>query len=253
MGRLDNKIALVSGGARGLGAATARAFVREGARVAIADIDFAEAQKTAADIGASAKAYALDVTGEAAWDKVVAEVLADFGGLTTLVNNAGIGRLASVEDSTFEEWRQVLSVNLDGVFLGTRAGIRAMKSRGGGSIINISSIYGIVGSELTAAYNASKGGVRNFTKSAALHCAKSGYEIRVNSVHPTFILTDMVLGAAGKLADPQAFLDALVKAHPMGRLCTPEDVANACLYLASDETRNQTGIELVVDAGYIAQ
>ncbi|MBN8887108.1 MAG: glucose 1-dehydrogenase [Rudaea sp.] len=253
MARLDNKIALVSGGARGLGAATCHAFVREGARVAIADIDLAAAQKLAGEIGASAKAYALDVTDEGAWDRVVAQVVADFGGLTTLVNNAGIGHLASVEDCTFEQWRAVLAVNLDGVFLGTRAGIRAMKSRGGGSIINISSVYGIVGSELTAAYNASKGGVRNFTKSAALHCAKSGYEIRINSVHPSFILTDMVTGAAGKLADPQAFLTALIERHPLGRLCEPADVAHACVYLASDETRNQTGIELVVDAGYIAQ
>jgi NAD(P)-dependent dehydrogenase (short-subunit alcohol dehydrogenase family) len=253
MGRLNNKIALVSGGARGLGAATCRIFAREGAKVAIADIDYVTAQATAKEIGAAAKAYALDVTDEAAWDRVVAAVIADFGGLTTLVNNAGIGRLASVEDCSLQEWREVMSVNLDGVFLGTRAGIRAMRSRGGGSIINISSIYGIVASELTAAYNAAKGGVRNFTKSAALHCAKAGYEIRVNSVHPTFVLTDMVLGAAGQLADPQAFLDALIKLHPFGRLCMPDDVANACLYLACDETRNQTGSELVVDGGFIAQ
>jgi NAD(P)-dependent dehydrogenase (short-subunit alcohol dehydrogenase family) len=254
--RLTAKVALVSGGARGLGAAQCRVFAREGAQVAIADIDQASAAALAAQIvkaGGSARIYALDVTDEAAWDRTVAAVLADFGGLDVLINNAGIGRIASVEDCSLADWRAVMSVNLDGVFLGTRAGIRAMKTRGGGSIINISSVYGIVGDPLTAAYNASKGGVRNFTKSAALHCAKSGYEIRVNSVHPSFILTDMVTGAAATLPDPQGFLQQLIARHPLGRLCEPDDVAHACLYLASDETRNQTGIEIVVDAGYVAQ
>ncbi len=256
MGRLDGKVALISGGARGLGAAIGRVFAREGARVALADVDFQTAQVTAAAIarsGAGVRAYALDVTDEAAWQRTVESVLADEGGLDILVNNAGIGRLASVEDCTFADWRAIMSVNLDGVFLGTRAGIAAMKRRGGGSIINISSVYGIVGDPLTAAYNASKGGVRNFTKSAALHCARSGYEIRVNSVHPSFILTDMVTGAASALADPEGFLQELIARHPLGRLCEPDDVAHACMYLASDETRNQTGIEIVVDAGYIAQ
>jgi 3(or 17)beta-hydroxysteroid dehydrogenase len=254
--RLANKVAMVTGGARGLGAAQCRMFAREGAKIAIADIDIPAAEALAADIanaGGIAKVYKLDVTDEAAWDRVVAKVVADFGGLDVLVNNAGIGRIASVEDCTFAEWRAVMSVNLDGVFLGTRAGIRAMKSRGGGSIINMSSIYGIVGDAVTAAYNASKGGVRNFTKSAALHCAKSGYAIRVNSIHPSFILTDMVTGAAASLPDPAAFLAELIARHPIGKLCEPDDVAYAALYLASDETRNQTGIEIVVDGGYIAQ
>jgi 3(or 17)beta-hydroxysteroid dehydrogenase len=253
MPRLKDKVALVTGGARGLGAATCRAFVREGARVAVADIDAGAAQALARELGGAARAYTLDVTDETAWDATVAQVLEDLGGLHVLVNNAGIGRLASVEDCTYAEWRAVLAVNLDGVFLGTRAGIRAMKTRGGGSIINMSSVYGIVGSQITAAYNASKGGVRNLTKSAALHCARSGYEIRVNSVHPSFVLTDMVTGAAATLPDPQGFLKVVLEQHPLGRLCVPEDVANACLYLASDETRNQTGIELVVDAGFLAQ
>jgi len=253
MGRLENKIALVTGGARGLGAATCRAFAREGAKVAIADVESRGAEKLAAEIGGSAKAYTLDVTDEAAWATVVNRVVADFGGLTTLVNNAGIGRFTSVEDSSLAEWRQILGVNLDGVFLGTREGIRAMKSRGGGSIINISSVYGMVGSPLTAAYNASKGGVRNFTKSAALWCAHNRYEIRVNSVHPSFIMTELVTGAAAALPDADGALKQLLAAHPLGRFCEPDDVANACVYLASDETRNQTGIELVVDAGFLAQ
>jgi NAD(P)-dependent dehydrogenase (short-subunit alcohol dehydrogenase family) len=247
---------MVTGGARGLGAAQCRLFAREGAKIAIADIDMAAADALAAEIkaaGGVAKVYKLDVTDEAAWDTTVTAVIADFAGLDVLVNNAGIGRIASVEDCTFAEWREVLSINLDGVFLGTRTGIRAMKGRGGGSIINMSSIYGIVGDALTAAYNASKGGVRNFTKSAALHCAKSGYGIRVNSIHPSFILTDMVLGAASKLPDPEGFLKALIERHPIGKLCEPDDVAYAALYLASDETRHQTGIEIVVDGGYIAQ
>lgn len=253
MGRLDNKIALISGGARGLGSAMARAFVREGAKVALADIDFAAAQVMAKEIGPSAKAYALDVTDEIAWDLVVSDVVSDFGGLTTLINNAGIAVMANVEDCTLKDWRRTQSVNLDGVFLGTRAGIRAMKSRGSGSIINISSIMGLIGSEAFPAYNASKGGVRLFTKSAALHCAKSGYEIRVNSVHPTFIATDMVVGVAKESGDQKAFLDAVAKMHPFGRLCEPEDVANMCVYLASDDSRNQTGAEFLVDGGYTAQ
>ena len=256
MGRLTNRIAMVTGGARGLGAAQCRLFAREGARVAIADVDTAAASALAKELAASggwARPYTLDVTDESGWDATLAAVIADCGGFDVLVNNAGIGRIASVEDCTLADWRAVMSVNLDGVFLGTRAAIRAMKDRGGGSIINMSSIYGIVGDPLTAAYNASKGGVRNFTKSAALHCARSGYDIRVNSVHPSFILTDMVIGAAGSLPDPAAYLKELVARHPIGKLCEPEDVAYACLYLASDETRNQTGIEIVVDGGYLAQ
>ncbi|HEY8011794.1 MAG TPA: glucose 1-dehydrogenase [Rudaea sp.] len=254
--RCAGKTALVTGGARGLGAAQCRLLAREGAKVAIADIDTQAGQALATEIaqaGGAARAYALDVTDEAAWDKTVAAVLADFGGLDILINNAGIARIASAEDCTLADWRAVMSINLDGVFLGTRAGIRAMKTRGGGSIINMSSIYGIVGDSVTAAYNASKGGVRNFTKSAALHCAKSGYGIRVNSVHPSFIMTDMVTGAAACLPDPEGFLKDIIARHPIGRLCEPEDVAYACLYLACDETRNQTGIEIVVDGGYIAQ
>lgn len=253
MGRLNGKVALISGGARGLGAAMGRRFAKEGAKVALADVDVAAARAVAAGIGADAKAYALDVTDEAAWDKVVAEVVADFGGLTTVINNAGIARMGNVEECTLKDWRDTMHVNLDGVFLGTRAGIRAMKSRGGGSIINISSIYGLVGSEAFPAYNASKGGVRIFTKSAALHCAKAGYEIRVNSVHPTFIATDMVIGVARESGDQPAFLAALAKLHPFGRLCDPEDVASMCVYLASDDSRNQTGAEFLVDGGFTAQ
>lgn len=255
MSRLRSKTAMVTGGARGLGAAQCRLFAREGARVAVADLDSEAAEALAAEIreaGGQARAFALDVTGEDDWERAVAEVVAAFGGLDVLVNNAGIGILGTAEDATLEDWRRTMAVNLDGVFLGTRAAIRAMKGRGG-SIVNISSIKAMVGDPLTAAYDASKAGVRNFTKSAALHCAKEGYGIRVNSVHPTYVMTDLVRNAAAALDDPEGFLEEVLAKHPMGELCEPEDVAYAVLYLASDEARRVTGTELVVDGGYLAQ
>jgi 3(or 17)beta-hydroxysteroid dehydrogenase len=255
MGRLNGKTALITGGARGLGAATCRVFVREGARVVVADVDLAAAEQLADELvagGAEAIALALDVTQEDQWEHTLAAAEDALGALDILVNNAGIAALGSAEDTTLEDWRRVMAVNLDGVFLGTRAGIRRMKTRGG-AIVNISSIKGIIADTFTAAYDASKAGVRNFSKSAALHCAASGYGIRVNSVHPSYIMTDMVRGAAETMADPEAFMAAILAKHPMGTLCEPDDIAHAVLYLASDEAKYVNGTELIVDGGYTAQ
>lgn len=255
MSRLQGRNALVTGGARGLGEAQVRALVREGARVVIADVD-AEAGDALArlinDEGGHALALELDVTSERQWERVMQLTTEEMGTLDILVNNAGIAALGSAEDTELEDWRRVMAVNLDGVFLGTRAGIRAMKQRGG-AIVNISSIKGIVADTFTAAYDASKAGVRNFSKSAALHCARSGYGIRVNTVHPSYIMTDMVRNAASTMADPDGFLATILAKHPMGRLCEPEDVAHAVVYLASDEAGYINGSEIVVDGGYTAQ
>ncbi|MCK5771176.1 glucose 1-dehydrogenase [Algiphilus sp.] len=255
MARLTGRNALVTGGARGLGAAQCLTLAREGARVAVADVDVAAAEELANRINADdghAVAVALDVTQEAQWERALDEAEGELGALDILVNNAGIAALGNAEDTTLEDWRRVMAVNLDGVFLGTRAGIRRMKTRGG-SIVNISSVKGIVADTFTAAYDAAKAGVRNFTKSAALHCASSGYGIRVNSVHPSYIMTDMVKDAASTVPDPDGFLAMVLAKHPMGRLCEPEDVANAVLFLASEESRYINGSEIVVDGGYTAQ
>lgn len=256
MGRLANKTVMITGGARGIGAATGRLCAREGARVALTDIDVQGVQTVAEGIeraGAKARAYRQDVTDEGGWDAIVDEITDDLGGLDVLVNNAGIAIVANVEETTLAQWRRTMAVNLESVFLGTRAAIRWMKGHGGGSIVNISSIEGIIGEPLVPAYNASKGGVRIFTKSAALHCANEGYGIRVNSVHPGFVDTEMVSAAAASLPDPQGFAAQIVARHPIGRLLEPDDIAYAVLYLAADESRHVTGTELVVDGGYTAQ
>ncbi len=251
--RLKDKVALVTGAASGLGEATARRFAHEGAQVYLTDINQAAVQAVADSIGDSAQAHYQDVTDEAAWETLIAEILAASGRLDIVVNNAGIALTGSAEDTSLEDWRAVQSVNLDAVFLGTRAAIRAMKHQGG-SIINISSIEGIIGEPRAAAYNASKGGVRIFTKSAALHCASEGYGIRVNSVHPGFILTPMVENGLGALSPEElAAVEArLLGEIPLGAMGEPEDIANGCLFLASDESKYMTGSELVIDGGYTA-
>ncbi|MBX9746152.1 MAG: SDR family oxidoreductase, partial [Hyphomonadaceae bacterium] len=175
-----------------------------------------------------------------------------FGPLDVLVNNAGVALGASVEDTSIEQWHWLMGINLDGVFLGTRYAIAAMKSRGG-SIINLSSIEGLIGDPNLAAYNASKGGVRLLTKSAALHCAKAGYGIRVNSIHPGYIRTPMVEGYIAAQPDPSAAKAAIAALHPLGHIGEPNDIAYGVLYLASDESKFVTGAELVIDGGYTAQ
>ncbi len=252
--RLQDRIALVTGAGSGIGAATARRFAEEGALVVVTDINAGAAANVAAQITASggrAEARAQDVTDEALWEQTVTDIVERHGRLDVLVNNAGIAITGNAETTTLDDWRKTQAVNGESVFLGTRAAITVMKQHGG-SIINISSIEGIIGEANTAAYNYSKGGVRIFTKSAALHCAAEGYRIRVNSVHPGFILTPMVEEGIGQLPPEQS--EALFKRAmaeiPLGAMGEPLDIANGCLFLASDESKYMTGSELVIDGGY---
>ncbi|MDE2785426.1 MAG: glucose 1-dehydrogenase [Chloroflexota bacterium] len=252
MARLDGKVALISGGARGMGASEARLFAREGAAVVIGDILDEEGEATAASIaadGGRCRYVHLDVTREADWQTAVAEAVGQFGSLDVLVNNAGIGSSSfQIHEEPVELWDRTIDVNLKGVFLGTRAAVPAMLEAGGGSIINISSQLGIVGVPYNgSAYQTSKGGVRIFTKAAALQYANRG--IRVNSVHPGPIVTEMT--RAGR-DDPER-LSIMLARIPMGRYGEAEEVANAVLYLASDESSFVTGSEVVVDGGWTAQ
>ena len=249
--RLENKVAFVSGGARGMGAAEARLFAREGAKVVIGDVLDDEGRQTEAAInefGGECLYVHLDVTSEESWGSAVAETVNRFGKLDILVNNAGVVSRVPLEDLNVDEWDRVMDINSKGVFLGTKAAIPEMRRSGGGSIVNISSISGIAGqSYVSAVYNASKGAVRIFTKSTAIQYAAEG--IRANSIHPGPINTPMT---AFRQGDPQAVADSIGRI-PLGRNGVPDDVAYGVLYLASDESSFVTGSELVIDGGFIAQ
>jgi len=249
--RLGNKVAFVSGGARGMGAAEARLFAREGAKVVIGDVLDDEGRQTEAAInefGGECLYVHLDVTSEESWGSAVAETVNRFGKLDILVNNAGVVSRVPLEDLNVDEWDRVMDINSKGVFLGTKAAIPEMRRSGGGSIVNISSISGIAGqSYVSAVYNASKGAVRIFTKSTAIQYASEG--IRANSIHPGPIDTPMT---AFRQGDPQAVADSIGRI-PLGRNGVPDDVAYGVLYLASDESSFVTGSELVIDGGFIAQ
>ncbi len=261
-GRVDGKVALVTGAGGGIGRASALALAREGAKICATDVDAARALETARRVqehGGAAIALAHDVTREDAWREAVAATTRAFGRLDVLVNNAGVAGRVSLLDFSLEEWRRQLAVNLDGVFLGLREAVRAMQTGRDetlGSVINISSILGLVGSPGVAAYSASKGAVRLLSKSAALECAANGWRVRVNSVHPGYIETPMVLDNIAALPDEAARAarkSALLAAHPLGRLGRPEDIAAGVVYLASDESSFVTGAELVIDGGYTAK
>ena len=257
MKRFEGCGVLISGAASGIGLASAERFAREGAAIVLTDIDHdrlvAQAERIAGD-GGRTLALRHDVTSEESWNVVMVETVRWLGRLDVLVNNAGIAIIASVEDTSLADWQRTQAVNLDGVFLGTRAAIGAMKTSGG-AIVNVSSIEGIIGEPLLAAYNASKGGVRNFTKSAALHCAAQGYSIRVNSVHPGFVETPMVSSAVGRMSleAGTAFAQEILRRTPMGRMGRPEEIAAAIAFLASEDASYMTGAELVVDGGYTAR
>ena len=248
--RVAGKVALISGGARGIGGASARLLAREGAAVVIGDLLEEDGRKTEAQIneaGGRALFVPMDVTSEDDWRRAVYAAVTSYGKLDILVNNAGISGRFTVEDTTVELWDRVMSINAKGVFLGAKLAIPVMRQAGGGSIINISSIYGLVGSDSGASYHASKGAVRIFTKSAAIQYAKDG--IRVNSVHPGFVerpLTESYHAEPG-------IREARLAATPMGRMGLPEDIAAGILYLASDESSFVTGSELVIDGGMTAQ
>jgi 3(or 17)beta-hydroxysteroid dehydrogenase len=249
-GRLAGKTALITGAASGIGRATAALFHAEGAKVAATDRNEAglEGAKPFADI-----VLPQDVTDEARWRQVVDSAVAAFGRLDILVNSAGIGTKGNVETETLADWRRTQAVNVEGTFLGCREAVRVMKETGGGSIVNLSSVAGLIGDAQTIAYCASKGAVRLLTKSAALHCGRSGYKIRVNSVHPSFADTPMVQELIASSKNPERTREGLARAAPLGRLGRAEEVAAAILYLASDESAFTTGAEIVVDGGLTAQ
>jgi 3(or 17)beta-hydroxysteroid dehydrogenase len=250
--RVDNKVVLLSGGASGIGAATARLVVREGGKAVVADRDEAKGKALADELGAAALFVALDVTNEAAWEKAIAAAVETFGGLNGLLNAAGVGVRNSIEDCTLEEYRRVNDVNSLGTFLGCKAAIATMKQSGGGSIVNISSVLGLRGAAWAMAYCASKGAVRLITKHVALHCAQMKYNIRCNSVHPGYIDTPMI---APRLAANVGNLSGrqwLEELHPLGRLGQPEEVASMILFLLSDESSFSTGSEFVCDGGLTA-
>ena len=248
--RLEGKVALISGRARGMGAEEAKLFAREGAKVIIGDVLVEEGRQTEAEInetGGECKFVRLDVTDEAQWRNAVLEAVSQFGKLDILVNNAGIARVSGVEDTSEAEWDLLMGINSKGVFLGTKAAIPALRNAGGGSIVNISSIAGLVGGRTTA-YAASKGAVRLLSKSTAVQYA--GESIRANSVHPGVIESPMTLPI---MLDTQDGCEQSAARHPMGRIGQPLDIAYGVLFLASDESSFMTGSELVIDGGLTAQ
>ena len=247
--RLSGKVVLVTGAGGGLGRSFCRALAAAGAAVVATDRDL-EAAAAAAD-ECDGTALALDVTDEAAWLAALATVRDRFGRLDGLVNNAGIAILKSIEDTTLDDWRLTMGVNLDGVFFGCKHGIGLMKATGG-SIVNVSSVSGLIGGHNLAAYNASKGGVRLLTKSVALHCARAGYGIRCNSIHPSFVDTPMVDQMIAGTDDPERARQRLVRQVPLGRIAAPDDIAPLVVYLVSDESAFVTGSEMVVDGGVTA-
>lgn len=255
--RVAGKVALITGAASGLGKATAERLAEEGAAVVVADIRLEEAEKVAAAIAGKtgrAKALKLDVTSEADWIAAVAVTEQAFGKLNVLVNNAGTADGTWVHKLTLERWRQIHAINLDGVFLGIKHGAEAMKRAGGGSIVNISSVAGLVGiAEAAAAYCSSKGGVTLLTKATALEFALLKTNIRVNSIHPGYMDTPMLQGVIAAYREPEEARARLTSSEPLGHLGEPRDIANAVLYLASDESKFVTGSQMVVDGGFAAR
>lgn len=252
MKRLHNKTCIITGAARGIGAAIAQSFADEGAKVILTDIDFAAVQDTAKHIGA--QAFELDVAQEAHWDRLAKA----WPQIDVIVNNAGItgfeDSLASQnpEEATLEDWRRVHRTNLDGTFMGCRYAIKAMREAGAGSIINISSRSGMIGIPQAAAYASSKAAIRNHSKTVALYCAEQGLNIRCNSIHPAAILTPMWEPMLGNGPDRETRMAAIVADTPARRFGQPEEVAAAAVLLASDEASYITGTEITIDGGLLA-
>ncbi|MGE4653115.1 MAG: glucose 1-dehydrogenase [Myxococcota bacterium] len=251
MDRMQGKVALISGAARGMGQAEARLFAAEGGKVAVCDVRDDEGKAVAEEIGANATYLHLDVTQEDEWGAAVAATTTQFGKLNVLVNNAGIAEAAPLAQMSLDSYQRVIDVNQTGVFLGMRAVVEAMTAAGGGSIVNISSIDGLVGMNNIISYIASKWAVRGMTKAAAMELATHG--IRVNSIHPGFIHTHLAVEEESHLAATHALLDAhTARLAPMGRTGEPEEIARLALFLASDESSYSTGSEFVADGGLVA-
>lgn len=252
MNRLLSKIALITGAASGIGFATARRFAEEGATVILADINQAQLETALTDlcqISAGHKTCHFDVSSENQWIDVIEDVKNTYGRLDILVNNAGFGRFRSIADTSLEEWRSTLAVNLDSVFLGTKYAIPLLSKSGRGSIVNMSSIRGLTAGPNAGAYCAAKAGVRLFTKVTALECAEAGNGIRVNSVHPGHVETPLTAAAYANPVLAEEFL----KHTPLGRFANPREVAEAIVFLASDEASYMTGSEVTIDGGITAQ
>jgi NAD(P)-dependent dehydrogenase (short-subunit alcohol dehydrogenase family) len=265
MNRLDGKVALISGAARGIGAETARLMVETGARVVIGDILDECGRDTAREIGNSTAVFHhLDVTSEEDWDGAIGTAVARWGGLDILVNNAGLFLGKGIEEIGLEEWHRLCAVNLTGVFLGTKLAVPSLRDRArtspqGSAVVNLASVAGLVGSQLDPLYSMTKGGVTLFTKSTALEFARKGYRIRVNSIHPGVIQTDMgeqtFVSRARNIGtnDVDAARQIALSTHPIGRLGIPSDIAKGIVFLASDDAGFMTGAGLVVDGGLTAQ
>ncbi len=245
MGRVAGKVAIVTGGASGMGKADAIALAREGARVVVADLNAEGGQAVADAIGDSATFMRLDVTDEDNWQSVVAATVEKFGRLDILVNNAGMIALGNIVDTDLAMWRKINAVNSDGVFLGCKHAIPAMAASGGGSIVNMSSVAAIHGQSFVAAYTASKGAVRSLTKSIAMFCKEQKNGIRCNSIHPDGVKTPMVVKVA--MGKDVATPEDIEEVGKYGNMCDPEDIANLVLYLASDESRFVNGAEMLID------
>lgn len=253
---LNGKTAFISGGASGIGAAAARRFVSEGARVVMADIQDDKGKALARDLGDAAFYVHLDVTSEESWRTAMDAASKRFGGLTTVVNSAGISVPATIEQESFEGFRRTIAINLEGTFLGCKFGVAALKGQKGAAIVNVASTLGAKAGAIFVSYSASKGGVRMLTRAVALHCAEQGYDIRVNAILPGAIHTEMVEGyiAAGIAAGGtrEAVIEGFASAHPMKRLGKPHEPADAIAFLASDQSSYITGIDLPVDGGFLA-
>jgi NAD(P)-dependent dehydrogenase (short-subunit alcohol dehydrogenase family) len=263
--RLDGKVALITGGARGIGAECARVLAAAGAAVMVTDVLAEAGQETVAAINASggnASYRTLDVTLEDAWIAAINATIDEFGGLDILVNNAGIEIMGAIADVSHSEFRRIMSINVDGVFLGCKHAVIAMRPGGaaghGGSIINMSSVAGLVGVSWLSAYGASKGAVRIMSKDIAVECGRLGFGIRCNSIHPGVVATEMAESFFAKNcslaggASMESMKAAFLAAHPIGRMGVTRDIANAVRFLASDASSWITGIELPVDGGWAA-
>lgn len=264
MNRLDGKVALISGAARGIGAETARLMIEAGAKVAVGDVLDERARETARGLGEAALYVHLDVTSEADWQAAIDAVLGRWGRLDILVNNAGLFLGKDIETATLEEWHRLCAVNLTGVFLGTKLALSALRETGktspeGSVIVNLASTAGLVGSTQDPLYSMTKGGVTLFTKSAALEFARKGYRIRVNSIHPGTIDTDMgdqvLVTRARNLGtnDVEMARRQVIERLPIGRMGVPTDIAKGIVFLASDDAAFMTGAGLVIDGGITAQ
>lgn len=252
MRRFEGSSVMITGGASGIGAATARMMVAEGARVAIADRNVELSRQLQAELGAAAAVVPLDVTDETSWQAACRSVVEAFGALHVLVNSAGISVPASVEDASLEHWRQTMAINADGVFLGCKHGVATIKRFGGGAIVNLASTLGARPGAVYAAYSASKAAVLALTRSTALHCAQQKYNIRCNAVLPGATHTPMVDIYLDNAPDREALMAQFAASHPLGRIGRPEDVANGILYLASPQAEWVTGVALPVDGGFLA-